>query len=179
MTAQVVVVSELGQEDYDFEIENEEEEEDDDHNHDSMLFSKISPKSSSSSTSRREQRKQQALDINNNCNHSHSHNHNHNQILMKESGKKRKRERTHVRKVGYVCTHCGSTSTPEWRKGPLGKNTLCNACGLQFAKNLKRHQQCKDKELKLGYILHPYNREVSPSDVLWLRCLTGCHQTKA
>jgi hypothetical protein len=25
------------------------------------------------------------------------------------------------------CGHCGTDSTPEWRNGPLGKGTLCNA----------------------------------------------------
>lgn len=37
-----------------------------------------------------------------------------------------------------VCTDCGRTDSPEWRKGPLGPKTLCNACGLRFAKKFKR-----------------------------------------
>ncbi|PVI00901.1 hypothetical protein DM02DRAFT_671679 [Periconia macrospinosa] len=28
-----------------------------------------------------------------------------------------------------VCTSCGTSSSPEWRKGPEGPKTLCNACG--------------------------------------------------
>ncbi|KAG1054543.1 hypothetical protein G6F46_002166 [Rhizopus delemar] len=28
------------------------------------------------------------------------------------------------------CQSCQSTETPEWRKGPFGPRTLCNACGL-------------------------------------------------
>ncbi|ORY97435.1 hypothetical protein BCR43DRAFT_239362 [Syncephalastrum racemosum] len=28
------------------------------------------------------------------------------------------------------CYSCHSTETPEWRRGPLGPRTLCNACGL-------------------------------------------------
>lgn len=28
------------------------------------------------------------------------------------------------------CQHCGTDSTPEWRNGPLGKGTLCNAYAL-------------------------------------------------
>ncbi|KAI7817868.1 hypothetical protein BC939DRAFT_313023 [Gamsiella multidivaricata] len=28
------------------------------------------------------------------------------------------------------CTSCNIVKTPEWRKGPLGPRTLCNACGL-------------------------------------------------
>ncbi|KAG9131773.1 hypothetical protein Leryth_009512 [Lithospermum erythrorhizon] len=30
------------------------------------------------------------------------------------------------------CTHCHVTKTPQWREGPLGKNTLCNACGVRY-----------------------------------------------
>ncbi|KAI9266947.1 hypothetical protein BY458DRAFT_556396 [Sporodiniella umbellata] len=38
----------------------------------------------------------------------------------------------------YVCKDCGTTSSPEWRKGPQGAKTLCNACGLRWAKKNKR-----------------------------------------
>lgn len=31
-----------------------------------------------------------------------------------------------------VCTHCMSSKTPQWRTGPLGPKTLCNACGVRF-----------------------------------------------
>ncbi|ANB13404.1 Gat2p [Sugiyamaella lignohabitans] len=34
----------------------------------------------------------------------------------------------------YVCTECGVKESPEWRKGPKGPKTLCNACGLRWAK---------------------------------------------
>ncbi|XP_045817453.1 GATA transcription factor 6-like [Trifolium pratense] len=30
------------------------------------------------------------------------------------------------------CSHCGVTKTPQWRTGPLGAKTLCNACGVRF-----------------------------------------------
>ncbi|KAL9348542.1 hypothetical protein Peur_059908 [Populus x canadensis] len=29
------------------------------------------------------------------------------------------------------CTHCASEKTPQWRTGPLGPKTLCNACGVR------------------------------------------------
>ena len=32
----------------------------------------------------------------------------------------------------YVCTDCGTLDSPEWRKGPNGPKTLCNACGCRF-----------------------------------------------
>uniref|UniRef100_A0ACD5WIT9 Uncharacterized protein n=1 Tax=Avena sativa TaxID=4498 RepID=A0ACD5WIT9_AVESA len=30
------------------------------------------------------------------------------------------------------CTHCASEETPQWRLGPDGPRTLCNACGVRF-----------------------------------------------
>ncbi|QCD91083.1 GATA transcription factor 5-like isoform X2 [Vigna unguiculata] len=30
------------------------------------------------------------------------------------------------------CSHCGVQKTPQWRTGPLGPKTLCNACGVRF-----------------------------------------------
>ncbi|CAJ0746668.1 13811_t:CDS:2, partial [Entrophospora sp. SA101] len=29
------------------------------------------------------------------------------------------------------CHSCNISETPEWRRGPDGARTLCNACGLQ------------------------------------------------
>eukprot|EP00741_Cyanophora_paradoxa_P007230 tig00001094_g6994.t1 len=36
------------------------------------------------------------------------------------------------------CDHCGSKHTSQWRKGPNGANTLCNACGLHWSRSQKR-----------------------------------------
>ncbi|XP_058101743.1 GATA transcription factor 4-like [Magnolia sinica] len=30
------------------------------------------------------------------------------------------------------CMHCGIQKTPQWRQGPLGPKTLCNACGVRY-----------------------------------------------
>lgn len=32
----------------------------------------------------------------------------------------------------------GTLDSPEWRKGPSGPKTLCNACGLRWAKKEKK-----------------------------------------
>ncbi|GME66590.1 unnamed protein product [[Candida] boidinii] len=36
------------------------------------------------------------------------------------------------------CHRCGIDKTPEWRSGPNGARTLCNACGLFFSKLAKK-----------------------------------------
>lgn len=43
-----------------------------------------------------------------------------------------------VSKTANKCHRCGTTETPEWRRGPKGVRTLCNACGLFHAKLVKR-----------------------------------------
>lgn len=32
------------------------------------------------------------------------------------------------------CLHCEITKTPQWRAGPMGPKTLCNACGVRYKK---------------------------------------------
>ncbi|KAK4792824.1 hypothetical protein SAY86_023259 [Trapa natans] len=34
--------------------------------------------------------------------------------------------------VARKCLHCEITKTPQWRAGPLGPKTLCNACGVRY-----------------------------------------------
>lgn len=38
------------------------------------------------------------------------------------------------------CHSCNISETPEWRRGPDGARTLCNACGLHYAKLTKKKQ---------------------------------------
>ncbi|KAE8699710.1 GATA transcription factor 4 [Hibiscus syriacus] len=49
------------------------------------------------------------------------------------------------------CTHCGSEKTPQWRTGPLGPKTLCNACGVRY---------------KSGRLVPEYRPAASPTFVL-------------
>ncbi|KAF7363821.1 hypothetical protein MSAN_01040000 [Mycena sanguinolenta] len=51
--------------------------------------------------------------------------------------KKKKTQKKAAPNEQYVCITCGRTDSPEWRKGPLGPKTLCNACGLRWAKQTK------------------------------------------
>ncbi|CAN6362509.1 unnamed protein product [Urochloa humidicola] len=39
------------------------------------------------------------------------------------------------RQTQRVCSHCHSPDTPQWRAGPDGPGTLCNACGIRYAAN--------------------------------------------
>lgn len=43
-------------------------------------------------------------------------------------------KRVRVNKLRGPCKHCGLKESPEWRKGPSGEKTLCNACGIHFQK---------------------------------------------
>lgn len=42
------------------------------------------------------------------------------------------------------CVHCECVDTIEWRNGPWGKSTLCNACGLWYRKLKRKYdiEQC-------------------------------------
>ncbi|VDC01180.1 unnamed protein product [Peniophora sp. CBMAI 1063] len=37
-----------------------------------------------------------------------------------------------------ACTSCGRTDGSQWRKGPRGSNNLCDACGLRWAKRVRK-----------------------------------------
>lgn len=56
------------------------------------------------------------------------------------------------------CVHCGEGSTPEWRRGPYGNRTLCNACGLFYRKLVKRFGS-KDANMFMRY-----RQKVNPED---------------
>ena len=35
-----------------------------------------------------------------------------------------------------TCSNCATHQTPQWRCGPGGPRTLCNACGVRYKKGL-------------------------------------------
>ncbi|KAL1340609.1 hypothetical protein HN51_026960 [Arachis hypogaea] len=43
-----------------------------------------------------------------------------------------KRREANAECLGRKCLHCGADKTPQWRTGPMGPKTLCNACGVRF-----------------------------------------------
>jgi hypothetical protein len=56
------------------------------------------------------------------------------------------------------CRACGETQTCEWRRGPDGYKSLCNACGIHFAKIVKKEESAsssyKPKTVSLGMLLN-------------------------
>lgn len=44
-------------------------------------------------------------------------------------------------KEDRTCKSCGRSQTPQWRRGPDGRKSLCNACGLHFHRILQREKQ--------------------------------------
>ncbi|KAJ8565492.1 hypothetical protein K7X08_008068 [Anisodus acutangulus] len=73
----------------------------------------------------------------------------------KESSVIQTRERSSLssmdENVPRRCTHCASEKTPQWRTGPLGPKTLCNACGVRY---------------KSGRLVPEYRPAASPTFVL-------------
>ncbi|KAK1289224.1 GATA transcription factor 8 [Acorus calamus] len=61
----------------------------------------------------------------------------------------KKAKKTNNRK----CMHCGIEGTPQWRAGPVGPKTLCNACGVRY---------------KSGRLFPEYRPAASPSFVPWV-----------
>jgi hypothetical protein len=52
---------------------------------------------------------------------------------------------------GRRCLHCETDKTPQWRTGPVGPKTLCNACGVRY---------------KSGRLLPEYRPAASPTFVM-------------
>jgi hypothetical protein len=59
-----------------------------------------------------------------------------------------RRATTSAAPTNRQCSHCGLQKTPQWRQGPLGAKTLCNACGVRY---------------KSGRLLPEYRPASSPS----------------
>ncbi|CAL0319249.1 unnamed protein product [Lupinus luteus] len=52
---------------------------------------------------------------------------------------------------GRKCLHCATDKTPQWRTGPMGPKTLCNACGVRY---------------KSGRLVPEYRPAASPTFVM-------------
>ncbi|KAI9341159.1 hypothetical protein BDR26DRAFT_971446 [Obelidium mucronatum] len=67
------------------------------------------------------------------------------QAAVKTAAKKGAK-RVKIPQDELYCRQCGSTTSPEWRKGPLGPKTLCNACGLAYSKMQSKQRKLAAKE---------------------------------
>ncbi|KAF9918579.1 hypothetical protein FBU30_000132 [Linnemannia zychae] len=57
----------------------------------------------------------------------------------------------HVLRVAQeekACESCGTTNSPEWRRGQSGKKDLCNACGLRYSRSVARQNRQAQKQLE-------------------------------
>ncbi|EPS67172.1 hypothetical protein M569_07604, partial [Genlisea aurea] len=61
------------------------------------------------------------------------------------------REKEAAEIAGRKCLHCATDKTPQWRTGPMGPKTLCNACGVRY---------------KSGRLVPEYRPAASPTFVL-------------
>lgn len=71
-----------------------------------------------------------------------------------------KKKQVQVRVGELYCRICGTTEAPEWRTGPEGPKTLCNACGI---KRYRRFKAEKTKEIVPGQI--PLERLIHKNDL--------------
>ena len=49
-----------------------------------------------------------------------------------QAKQEKKREGPNSEPLGRKCLHCAAEKTPQWRTGPMGPKTLCNACGVRY-----------------------------------------------
>ncbi|EGG25117.1 putative GATA-binding transcription factor [Cavenderia fasciculata] len=75
----------------------------------------------------------------------------HHHVTQKKTHRRRP---ANIDKSTLFCHTCGTKSTPEWRRGPDGPATLCNACGLAFAKKQKEDESNYQKMLMSPYSYH-------------------------
>jgi hypothetical protein len=53
-------------------------------------------------------------------------------VGQQETKQKMMRKKKRLKDSGrYVCAICSTVDSPEWREGPMGPRTLCNACGCK------------------------------------------------
>lgn len=72
--------------------------------------------------------------------------------LQKERKKRRNLYQQLVNEV-KKCSHCEITKTPQWREGPMGPKTLCNACGVRY---------------RSGRLFPEYRPAASPTFIPWV-----------
>jgi hypothetical protein len=76
-------------------------------------------------------------------------------ISLDSNGRTSSKRKTRRLKVvgNYMCFTCGTSDSPEWRRGPKGPKTLCNACGCKQVPSrnnsqITNHDSALDEEPK-------------------------------
>jgi len=58
------------------------------------------------------------------------------------------------KKGEWRCSCCATTTTPQWRVGPNGPKTMCNACGIKWKRGNKKRKETvgspKKKKINTG-----------------------------
>ncbi|EFA77753.1 putative GATA-binding transcription factor [Heterostelium album PN500] len=72
--------------------------------------------------------------------------------------KTHRRRPANIDKSTLYCHHCNTKTTPEWRRGPNGPATLCNACGLAYAKKQREDESNLQKLLLQHSNSYNYHR---------------------
>jgi len=77
---------------------------------------------------------------------------------FKKRSKSRRQRAKAAPSEELYCRSCGETKTCEWRRGPDGYKSLCNACGIHYAKIVKKEESAlhsyKPKNLKMDMLLN-------------------------
>jgi len=97
-------------------------------------------------------------------------------IIFQFHGTKSKRGRPPIPKGSRKCNKCGTGDTPEWRRGPDGPHSVCNACGLHFAKLRKKelveanwlHENSSAFAVSEGCEVNATPNSLAPHDTLGL-----------
>lgn len=82
--------------------------------------------------------------------------------LIKE--KKTKPFLKQIRKGKRICSNCGETETPSWRRCPRKKKLLCNACGIY----IRIHG--KNREKNNGIVFSKKKAKLSDDDKVCSVC---------
>lgn len=73
-------------------------------------------------------------------------------------GKKQKSPQSDQKITGLWCRVCGTEVTTEWRKGPFGSKTFCNACGIGYCEMLAAEKKLKPSnnlhQMAMSFILN-------------------------
>eukprot|EP01116_Phalansterium_solitarium_P001036 TRINITY_DN10840_c0_g1_i1.p1 TRINITY_DN10840_c0_g1~~TRINITY_DN10840_c0_g1_i1.p1 ORF type:complete len:473 (+),score=133.09 TRINITY_DN10840_c0_g1_i1:84-1421(+) len=81
------------------------------------------------------------------------------QVAPVAQPEKKRRRTSSASQRNLFCHMCNATETPEWRRGPDGEHTLCNACGLYYAKMIsKQRKEREGRKHSIEILLNPGGR---------------------